>query len=328
MITEHSIDDLLLEFNSVNLLQGITAFEHALHAIKETDIKKDLWKINQDCAATIEALYHSPNSLSTAAMIPLFWSNFENMTKYAHISGIETRVMRARIMFLTLRAHIWVKHIAEDSITPNGPVWASGLLKKISNTLNRPLLDPSRVLLLDSKLYLPKLPSTVYQPTLPRFSLNVEETQETAIRLTAQTIRSWLGFPPGTKTIIQCSLLETLLSCNMTAILHLDIVWFMYLDPLSHIMQGVQSSLRQSNKYIKQILDLFYTRFHQHPIVTAGSPENMELCYLQGLVDRWTQEPFDAPVQVTKPTMKQVRKKMSQGEVQDSSVSFNPDSLI
>jgi hypothetical protein len=93
-------------------------------------------------------------------------------------------------------------------------------------------------------------------------------------------------------------------------------------------MQGVQSSLRQSNKYIKQILDLFYTRFHQHPIVTAGSSENTELCYLQGLVDRWTQEPFDAPVQVTKPTMKQVRKKMSQGEVQDSSVSFNPDSLI
>jgi hypothetical protein len=330
MITEHSVDDFLLQFNSENLLQAITAFQHALDVIKDTDIKRDLWKINQQCAETIDALYHSPNLQSTAAMIPLFWSNFKYMTEYAHISGIETRVMRARIMFLTLRAHIWVQHVAENATKPDGLPWASGLMDKISNALNKRFGD-TRMLLLDSKLYLPELPSSVYHATLPRMNLNTEQNHTAAIHLTAQTIRHWLGFPPARKAIIQCSLLETLLFSNMTAILHLDIVWFMYLNPLSYIMQGVKGTHRNSGPYINEILLLFRNRLHQHPIAIPGTAENTHLCHLQSLVNNWTQQPFEVPVEAPNPpvvTKNPSKTKKSCGKVQDTLVCCNSDLLI
>ena len=221
---------------------------------------------------SLTTILQQPTSMEAALSIPQMWHSINNITDDIERNRLESRILRACIMWAALSLNKWVENtITRVQSGKANKSWVNKLLSQIENALNSKGPVGSEVIL-RSEDFLGQLPCQTYKWTKPRFTYNTEIIKERTRQIAHNTIREWLSFPKDKQTMVQCAFLHTLVSRTHISVLLLDIVWIAYRDPFKLVFKtsaGCHIS--------RERIDEFKNRYYLHPFVSAQSEEYQAL---------------------------------------------------
>ncbi|KAJ3508347.1 hypothetical protein NLJ89_g5806 [Agrocybe chaxingu] len=288
----HRVDEFLQSLTVGAVDAAIGDFETALNAYRTDPTvgnKHQLKEVDKLCALAMSAIDRHPCAVGTTLTLPNLWNSISLLTQSSYFSGVDTRLMRSRVMSLALCAHYWVIRIVEAATNnPSSDSWVVPLV----DAVHRHVWDTSRrtktSIQFPSSEFLPSLPSPVdciveFQP----MTYDSESNRKATIETTALIIRTWLGFPLGLRSIIQATVLHHLNTRVHPACLLLDTTWQFFLDPYDCLFKGASNAQRNSKKHILNVLDVFESNLVGHNMCDPGSPLGMAFQYLHVLQDKW-----------------------------------------
>jgi len=203
------------------------------------------------------------------------------------LSNVTTRATRALLMLSAWTMMDWVTKTVDDvQKGAHKGTWIDRLLVDIKSTIQQSTTK-SNACLMPSK-YLPHLTTAVaYTFAVPRLLMDINKLNTSISGLAIKAVQQWLGFPTSSKTVVQNSLIGTLMDCGTPAILFIDEVWKMYQSPHRYVIHARGSKQRQSNPHDRNVLKLFHQQFQDHAIMNSSNPVAKRLAHLDTLIELW-----------------------------------------
>ena len=221
---------------------------------------------------SLTTILQRPTSMEAALAIPQMWHNISSTTEDIERRHLESRILRACVMWAALSLNKWVENTIDRVQSGKASQsWVNKLVSQIENVLNSKATVGSEIIL-KSEDFLAQLPRQTYKWTKPRFTYDTKVVKERTRRIAHDTIRAWLRFPNDRMTAMQCAFLHTLVSRTHISVLLLDIVWIAYRDPFKVVLNTT------AGRHIsRERMDEFKNRYYLHPFVSTQSEEYQAL---------------------------------------------------
>ena len=284
----HSVDEFLSSINFDSIQEVVHDFEHALNIPVDTLSISSVHATSLICGTTLEAVRIDPTSADTAVSIINFWTQLKTMNDITLLSNVTTCATRALLMLSAWTMMDWVtKTVSETQKGRHKGTWIDRLLADIKSTIQQSTTKSNACLM--PSTYLPHLTTaSAYTFAVPRLLMDIDKLNLSVSSLAINAIQQWLGFPTSAKTVVQNSLIGTLMDCGTPAILFIDEVWKMYQSPYRYVIHARGSKQRQSNPHDRNILKIFHKQFQEHAVMDPNNPVAKRLNHLDSLIDLWS----------------------------------------
>lgn len=289
---ENSISEFLESLTIDAIQEVIVEFEDGLKGLQHSAGNFSVGNMqttSQLCGAALEAIQLNPAADSTALSIVKFWQRFDDMTSMAIISSISSRSTKALVMYSSWTLWDWITTTVHETVQGgHQKTWVSLLVDDVRSVMQR--ISPNLSRILNPKKYLPHISGAAAytipscRPYSDRHRLN--DFVEKAV---IEAIQRWLNFPCSALTITQNSLIGTLMQCQTSAILYLDVVWKMYQNPKKYVIHG-HPRQQESQPHTKTVLQQFHQQFKSHDLMDNDSNISKHLDYFDSLIELWAKK--------------------------------------
>jgi hypothetical protein len=309
--TDNSIAPFLEMLNSRAVLDALMDFDGVMK-----DPQGDSSQTGQLCGTIISALDDKKEAAETAAALPEFWQKVPEFDHHVLHHAVKTRVSKGLLMLSCMKAYEWVASITTTAVKEraNPNCWVYQLARDVKTEWHYRNNNPEQPknAIFHSHDYLPSLTSQCDATVeLRRWGIIDRDQQEDKIIQAVSTIiEAWLQFPTSKDNKrtdkLRCTLLSIVTKYMPFAVLLLDPIWSMFLQPYQSLIHG-RTHQRVTRRHTEETIRLFEECIQKHPMTNTHSHEYLLLTSLTQQSDSWFQERAHKESQETGPVYENVR---------------------